>query len=158
MTTLRKQVLIGLTAISLGVGSLAAYASSAPKAEGARHEQMKERFEKKREKRNAELREKLNLSATQEGAWQTYLGAQVPPKPMARSGSREDFAKLTAPERLERQHQMVQRAEQQLAKRVTATKDFYAALTPEQRETFDKNFSHKRGPRHDRGMHKHPRG
>lgn len=144
MNTFRKQILIGVTALGLGIGSLSVHANQGePKEDrpGAhKMERMKERMEKKAEALHA----KLNLSAEQQKAWETYLAAMRPSERPARV-SREEMAKLAAPERMERMHQMMQHAEQQMAKRVAATRDFYAVLTPEQRKVFDENFRMGRG-------------
>jgi protein CpxP len=146
MVTLRKQLLIGVTAFGLGLGSLAV-ASPGEHMSGGRHgEHRTERMKEHMEKRATELRAKLNLNAEQQTAWDAYIAAMKPaqgerPAPP----SRDEMAKLSAPERMEQMHRMMQQGEQRMAARVAATCDFYAVLTPEQRKVFDENFHLGRG-------------
>ncbi|HVL74910.1 MAG TPA: Spy/CpxP family protein refolding chaperone [Noviherbaspirillum sp.] len=154
MTTIRKQLLIGITALGLGMGSLAVHAqpSGAPGDRQAKIERMHERMQQKTE----ELRAKLNLTPQQEPAWNAYVAAMTPKQgERPARPSREEMAKLTAPERMDRMHAMMQRAEQAMAVRAKATRDFYAVLTPEQRKVFDENFHMGRGHHGKKGM---PRG
>lgn len=151
MTTLRKQLLIGLTVIGLGAGSLAVHASPGEHMSGGgRHGEMHERMKDRMEKRAADLQAKLNLNADQQKAWDAYI-AKMKPADRPQRPSRDEIAKLTAPERMEKMHEMARRGEQQMAARVTATRDFYAVLTPEQRKVFDENFHLGRG-HHGKGM------
>ncbi len=144
-TTIRKQFLIGATALGLTFGALSVHASP-PEGPGNRGEQRAERMKERMEKRSEDLRAKLNLNAEQQKAWEAYIAAMKPAQQQPQRPSREEMAKLTAPERMERTLQMMQHAEQQMAKRVAATRDFYAVLTPEQRKVFDENFSMAQGP------------
>lgn len=148
MITFRKQILIGVTAIGLGLGSLAAHANPGEHPEGRPAPHKMERMKERMEKRAEALRAKLNLTADQQKAWEKYMAAMQPAAPAARPErlSRDEMAKLTAPERMERMHRMMQHAEQQMARHVAATRDFYAVLTPEQRKVFDENF--RMGPGH----------
>lgn len=159
MSKFRKPLLIGIAALTLGAGSLSVHAADtqagatagrpAPAQEhGKRGEHMKQRMEQ----RMAELHDKLKLSSDQEGAWRTFAEKMKPGTPPARPDKAE-FAKLTAPERMERIHAMMQQREKRMGERVAATKDFYAVLTPEQQKVFNEQFS--RGFRHERGHHRH---
>lgn len=149
MTSFRKRLLIGIAALSLGAGSLAAYADNQagrdPAGEHGRFgESMKEHFAK----RTAELHDKLKLNATQEAAWKTYI-AKVQPGELPARPDRAELDKLTAPERMERMLAHMKDAEQRMANRLAATKEFYAVLTPEQKKIFDDAFRH--GPGRHRG-------
>jgi len=116
-----------------------------------------ERMKEMRAKRQAELKDKLALTPAQEQAWAQYNAALQPPAgeraPQQRL-KREDFAKMTTPQRLE--HMQARQAERtaRFAQRADATRDFYAALTPEQQKTFDEQTVrtgqrfHHRGHRH----------
>ena len=50
---------------------------------------------------------------------------------------RAEFAKLTTPQRLDRMQTRQAERSAMFAKRIDATRSFYAALTPEQQKTFD---------------------
>jgi protein CpxP len=95
-------------------------------------------------KRQADLKAKLNLTSTQEGAWTAYTAAIQPPagKPMSqesRKAMQDGMAKLSTPERIEHMNAMKAQRDAEMAKRNEATKTFYAALTPEQQKVFDAN-------------------
>lgn len=108
------------------------------------------------EKRQAELKHKLNLSPGQETAWLAFTDAMKPvAAPMHRSrGEYADLAKLTTPERIDKMRAL--RAEhmaemtRQMDQRGEATKTFYSSLTAEQKLTFDAEAG-PRGGRHGGG-------
>ncbi|MDT4860280.1 LTXXQ motif family protein [compost metagenome] len=79
-----------------------------------------------------------------------------PRGPMA--GAREDWSKLTTPQRLDKMQALRAERDAQMAKRIDATKSFYAALTPEQQKVFDaqshRGFRHA-GLKGERGMGRH---
>lgn len=108
-------------------------------------------------KRQAELKAKLKVTPAQEGAWTAYTAAMQPTERMGQRPTpeqRAEFAKLTTPERIDKMREMRTRrmAEMSAAmdKRGEATKTFYAALTPEQKKTFDT----ERMTRGQRGGHR----
>ena len=99
-------------------------------------------------KRMGELKAKLRITASQEGAWTTFTTAMQPaartwerPSPEQRAEQRAEYAKMTTPERIDKMRAMrTQRMTDMTAamdKRADATKAFYAALSPEQQKTFD---------------------
>lgn len=99
-------------------------------------------------KRLGELKAKLRITASQEGAWTTFTAAMQPPanmweRPSAeqRAEQRAEYARMTTPERIDKMRAMrTQRMTDMTAamdKRADATKAFYAALSPEQQKTFD---------------------
>ncbi len=95
-------------------------------------------------KRAAALKAKLNLGATQEGAWATYMAAMQAPADMGarmnpenRKKMHDEWAALTTPQRIDRMNEMKARRDAEMAKRSDATKAFYAALSPEQQKVFD---------------------
>lgn len=148
MSTLRKQLLVGLTALSLGIGAAAA----SPGMGGGRHmdgEGYSEHRKERMEQRLTELRGKLNLNAQQETAWNAYIAGMKPGERPARP-TRAEMEKLSAPERMEQMHARMKVGEQHMAQRVAATRDFYAVLTPEQRKIFDESFP---AGRYGRGHH-----
>ncbi len=87
----------------------------------------------------AQLKQKLELSAAQEPAWNTFVASMKTSERPARAGhgNRTEVQKMTTPERIERMR--AQRAERQAQadKRADATLAFYAALNPAQQMTFD---------------------
>src|SRR5690606_37882415 len=77
MKTIRKQILIGMTALGLGLGSLTVHAGADVNKDG-RAEQRVERMKERMEKGTEELRAKLNLTAEQQPAWDAYIAAMKP--------------------------------------------------------------------------------
>ena len=98
------------------------------------------KMEKRMAERQAKLKAELKLAPEQEAAWAAFVERTAPePRKMAgKDGAqREDWSKLTTPERLDKmQARHAERAEH-MTKRIDATKSFYASLTPEQQKTFD---------------------
>ena len=100
------------------------------------------------------LKAELKLAPEQEPAWAALASALTPPTRPPRP-DRAEMEKLSMPERLDKMKQvMAQHHEARVAemdKHITAVKTFYAALTPEQKKTFDAkampDWMH--GPRHD---------
>ena len=156
MKPFRTHLLIGLAALSLGAGAMAAPADAPDRGrgcwehmDGPDHARCAERMNEHMAKRAAELHDKLKLNASQEAAWNTYMAKEKPGEPPARPDLAE-LDKLTAPERMERMLARMNEHEKRMEDRVAATKEFYAVLTPAQQKIFDDAF--RRGPdhRHDR--------
>lgn len=111
--------------------------------------------------RQAALKAKLQLSAGQEAAWNTYQVALKPAEGAPQRLSREEqakrraeFAAMTTPQRIDQMQAMQQRQAAAMAQRAEATKTFYAALTPEQQKLFDTStLPRHEGPGHRRGDH-----
>ena len=125
------------------------------------------KMEKRMAERQAKLKAELKLAPEQEAAWSAFV-ARTAPEPRMMGGKdgakREDWSKLTTPERLDKmQARHAERAEH-MAKRIEATKSFYAALTPEQQKTFDaqsmRGFQRAgmKGGKHHMGKHGHGHG
>lgn len=115
-----------------------------------------ERMQQHRAQRLAALKDKLQLSEQQQGAWTSYTTALQPPampKPEDRAARRAEFEKLTTPERIDRMQARQAERNAMFAKRADATKAFYAQLTPAQQKTFDAE-SLRMGPR-GHGPHGH---
>lgn len=112
--------------------------------------------------RQAELKAKLKITASQEAAWSRYAAALQPPVHGARPTpeQRAEFDKLTTPERIDKMQALRKQRMSEMSaamdKRDEATKVFYAALTPEQQKTFDaerpKHGSHEGRNHHGGGM------
>lgn len=113
---------------------------------GFMHERMQAHRQARAEKRLAELKTKLKITAAQEGAWTTFTTAIKPPAAGAMGvrhdpAHRAEMQKLTTPERLEKMRAMRQGRQTlmnaEMDKRADATKAFYAALSSEQKAVFD---------------------
>ncbi|MDO9250287.1 Spy/CpxP family protein refolding chaperone [Hydrogenophaga sp.] len=96
-----------------------------------------ERMQKRMAERQAQLKDTLKITPAQEAAWNAFVARTAPEPRMARSQSREDWAKLTTPERLDKMQALKAERDARMGKRIDATKSFYAALTPEQQKVFD---------------------
>ncbi|MDF1485654.1 Spy/CpxP family protein refolding chaperone [Ramlibacter sp. H39-3-26] len=97
-------------------------------------------------RREAALKEKLQITASQEGAWTAFTTAMKPstrPEPPAR----DEFDKLTTPERIDRLRALRSEHQAQMDQRMDAVKTFYAVLSPAQQKTFDAEFRHFDAPR-----------
>lgn len=136
----KRALLVGLLA---GTGMLATSSFAVSSATGkmdcaAKHDQHgqkshAERMEQ-RAKHRVALKAKLNLTAQQEAAWNTFTAerqAQTAPSG-DRQARREAFAKLTMPQRLDKMMEMAEMRRAKMLERTQATKAFYAQLTPEQ--------------------------
>ena len=101
-----------------------------------------EKMKARMAKHQAELKAALKITAAQEAAWTKFTAAMMPPADsMTKRPTREEMAKLTTPERIDKMKAL--RAEHHTAmnaamdKRADAIKTFYATLTPEQKKVFD---------------------
>jgi protein CpxP len=88
-------------------------------------------------KRQAALKDKLKITAAQEGAWTSYTSALKPPAQRPARADRAELEKLTTPQRIDRMQAMKAQRDAEMTKRADATKSFYAALSPEQQKVFD---------------------
>ena len=145
MTTIRKRLMIGISAITLAAGACAAHA-----ADGERDGKFAEHMKARMEKRAAEMHDKLQLNASQEAAWNAYIAKMKPATPPSRP-DRAQLDKMTAPERMEFMLSRMKEHEQKMTERVAATKEFYAVLTPEQKKIFDDGFKFGMRRGHDHG-------
>lgn len=122
----------------------------------ARMEQRRRHMEERIAVRQSQLKQKLAITPAQEGAWNAWTTAT---KPQARTGQRpdrEEFARMTTPQRIDRMRELRAQRMARMDARMNATKVFYAALSTEQQKVFDQE-SLKRGGRHGghhRGRHR----
>jgi hypothetical protein len=129
----------------------AAEAKADPQAHRADRAKRIEQMQQRRAERLSALKEKLKLTPAQEGAWNSFATAQQRPAGQPRF-DREEFAKLTTPQRLDRMQAMQAERAVLFAKRADATRGLYAALSPEQQKTFDTESMARFG-RGERGEH-----
>lgn len=176
MRNIKTRILAGAAAASLGLLTVAAFAQmpppGGPDGQHGPHGQHGRapsaeqiaKFEQMRAKHQAQLHDKLKISAAQETAWKLFLDKTKPaPFDPAAMPKKEDIAKMSTPQRLDQKLDFMRKREAFAEQRVAATKEFYAVLAPEQQKTFDAEFAkmerhrfermrHGRdhGPRHDK--------
>ncbi len=115
---------------------------------------MKDMMAKRHAQRMAEFKTVLRITPAQEGAWTAFTAAMTPPdgmmgphhSPEERAKMRDEFDKLSTPERLEKMRALRKdrqaKMDAAMDKRLAAVKTFYAQLSPEQQKVFD--ITHKR--------------
>ena len=144
-------------------------AQRGPRMDPAQREAKRAEMQAKRE---ADFKQKLNLTPAQQGAWTQYIAAMKPPARLAptqaerdaRKAERDAFAKMSTPQRIDAMEKRHAEMAAHMKARGDATKAFYAQLNPAQQKTFDaeaaRRFEHRgHGPRGERGDRGHgPRG
>lgn len=165
MKTLHRHLLTAGLLAGLGIGAIAqtqtaptAPAGPGPQAmQGERHHrdpaQFRARMQERHAKRLEALKQKLQITPAQEGAWGTWTAA-LKPTPHQRP-DRAEFAKLTTPERIDRMKALRAERNARADQREEATKAFYAALSPEQKRTFDQESLRFAGGHRFGGEHGH---
>lgn len=86
------------------------------------------------------LRTELKLAPEQEAGWKTWsdhVNQQLAGMKDHRA-EREALLKLPAPERMEKMLERMKEHQQKMESGLAAMRSFYATLTPEQRQTFDR--------------------
>jgi periplasmic protein CpxP/Spy len=131
----RSLIVAAILAGIAGVSATAIAQGAGPQA--GQHAQRMEQMHQRHAEHQTQLKSALKITAAQEAAWNAYASGTAPNPAMKGHMAREDWSKLTTPQRLEKMQ--TQRAERDTAmgKRVEAIKTFYAALTPEQQKVFD---------------------
>ncbi|HEY8049029.1 MAG TPA: Spy/CpxP family protein refolding chaperone [Ramlibacter sp.] len=137
-------------AAMLAAASLAAQAQMPPPPPGAgmppaqmRDGQMREHIQQhmqqRMQRRMEGLKRILQITPNQEGAWNAWATAMRPAQPMQAGWhhEREEFSRMTTPERIDRLRQVRARRDAEMDRRADATKVFYTQLTPPQQKAFD---------------------
>jgi protein CpxP len=150
MLNLKKHLIIGLTAAGIGFTAVSSFAQMPPPGgpEGAGpgghppSAAQIAKFEQHRAKRQAELHDKLKITAAQEGAWKTFNEKTTPVRPATPPARPEkgEMEKMTTPQRLDRMAEFASKREAEMTARIAAVKEFYAVLSPEQQKVFDQEF------------------
>lgn len=112
--------------------------------EHARH--LMERMGQRQEKHQAMLKAALKLSPEQENAWNRYVEATHFDPRAHHPGERQDWSQLTTPQRLDQMEKLRTEHSARMTQRIEATRQFYAALTPEQQQVFDHQFQRRERP------------
>ncbi|GAC1531034.1 MAG: hypothetical protein NVS2B4_10180 [Ramlibacter sp.] len=146
-------------ALLVGMGLARAQAQPGPTADAAgvssqhgRHDDSA-RHAERRDRHLAELKQKLQISASQEGAWTSFATAMQPPT--AQPADRQAMAAMTTPERMDQMRAMRYRRNAEMDRRAEATKAFYSHLTPPQKQTFDAETA-RMAQNHRHGQHDGP--
>ena len=95
------------------------------------------RMQKHMAERQAALKAELKITAQQEPAWNAFVARTAPEARPARQGPREDWSKLTTPQRLDKMAALKAERDARMAQLHDAIKSFYAALNAEQQKVFD---------------------
>jgi len=93
------------------------------------------RMQQRAAQRQARLKQILQLTPAQEGAWNAWVASRQPAT-LQRPDPAE-FARLTTPERIDRMRALRATRAAEMDRRGEATKTFYAALAPAQQKAFD---------------------
>ncbi len=99
----------------------------------------------KREAHRAERHQKhlndmkvfLQLQASQEAAWTAFESVMKQPMKRNMAAIPADMEKMSTPERIDKMMAVKAERDAEIAKRMNASKTFYAALTPAQQKVFD---------------------
>lgn len=165
MSTVRKHVLIALAALSLGGAAMAAVddtqaSQSQPRHQltqqerETRHADFQVKMAERMKERAHKLHDALQLSGAQEPAWTTFEAAMHPAHPNVKRGDFRDFAKLPAPQRMQKAIEMSKKRTAVMEQRQAALNTFYATLTPQQQKVFDEQTSRGMGGHGFRGHHR----
>lgn len=120
------------------------------------HPTMQEHFARMQQRmarRDAALKQILQITPDQEGAWNQWAAARHASADMPRPRPGE-FAQLTTPQRIDRMRELRAARDAEMDRRAEATKAFYASLTPAQQKAFDAlTLAHMGGFGGHRGHH-----
>jgi protein CpxP len=154
MNTIRKSIIIGLAALSLGATSFAAETTGAK----PERQQMHAKWGERAAAHQKQLHDLLKLTPSQESAWGTFVAATKPAMHGERGerGERADWKAMPAPERMQKRIDMAKQHVAMMETHLAALNTFYAVLTPEQKKVFDANSMHGgRGGHRGHGMKHH---
>jgi periplasmic protein CpxP/Spy len=156
MNKVRKHVLVALTALSLGGAAFAAEQQSAA-PQGQQHHQWTQQereahraqFQAKRaermQQRAQKLHDALQLSGSQEQAWNSFVASMKPAAHEHRRGEFRGMAQLPAPQRMQKMIELSKRRTAMMESRLAALDSFYSVLSPQQKKVFDEQTSHGMG-------------
>jgi Spy/CpxP family protein refolding chaperone len=149
MNNLRKTLLTGLAALSLGGAMLGAQAQNQapdahPKAQPgkeerqARHAEFAAKREQMRAERLAKLHDELKITPAQENAWNAFVASMKhPQRANGQRGDRDAWAGLSAPQRAQKMLERQKARTAAMEQRVAALNTFYSVLSADQKKVFD---------------------
>jgi len=119
------------------------------------HEAHQQHHGKMLEQHHKQLHDALKLTPEQEPAWKKLIESEQPKPSSAGAAQRDDWSKLSTPERAEKTLELYKARQEHMTEYVAALKGFYATLTPEQKKIFEdmhaspqRGMRGKHGPRH----------
>jgi hypothetical protein len=150
MTTLRQ--FIPLTLLAATLCATLPLASAAPGAPPcgpmSMHDMYFESNSERMAQHHSRLHDALALKAEQEPAWKKMIESEGQMGKLAPT-RREDWAKLTTPERAERRLEWMKASQLRMEEHIVSLKAFYEQLSSEQKKTFDEfHAKGKPGGRH----------
>ena len=135
-------VMLAMTATAGATAIAADMAEKSGESHMGWHHMTPEKMREHMARRQAYLHDQLKLTPAQEPAWKTYIAAVTPTDLGKHMGDRAAMDKLSAPERMEKHLQMMKDNEARMSTQLAALKTFYATLTPEQQQVFNKQTMH----------------
>jgi hypothetical protein len=142
-----------LFAAALGTVGFGAFAQMGPKADhpemmhmGGMHQGDSAKMTERAQRHLSTLKNKLHITASQEGAWTTFAAAMQPPtQPTAAWPNRTELDKLTTPERIDKMKQLRMQHHEtmlvQMGQRDEAVKALYSTLNADQKKVLDAEHS-----------------
>lgn len=109
------------------------------------HETHHEHHGKMLEQHHKQLHDALKLTPEQETGWKKLMASEQPKPSSAGTAQREDWSKLSTPERAEKTLELYKARQEHMREYVAALKGFYATLTPEQKKIFEDMHASQRG-------------
>ncbi|WP_041674912.1 Spy/CpxP family protein refolding chaperone [Ramlibacter tataouinensis] len=160
MTSLRSHLVCAALLASLAAGATAQTAPAAPSGAAAAQEQPRHggRFDPAKrlerfEQRMTELKQKLQISGSQESAWTSFTNA-LRPQGKPQRPDREALARMATPDRIDHLRALRNERMAEMDRRGEATKAFYASLTTEQKKVFDEATLRRGHHGHHGGGHR----
>jgi periplasmic protein CpxP/Spy len=133
-----------VAAVSIGaIAQNAPPAPTAPQAQGHRHDPQHhaehlQRMQQRMAQHQERLKASLQLTPEQEPAWNAFIARMQPAeRPVGARMDRDEWSKLTTPERLARMEAMKAERDKAMGQRHDAIRSFYAQLNPAQQKAFD---------------------
>ena len=144
--------MLGTLSMVASAQALAPVDANAPTAAAHLEKHKHHDFAKRQEhseQRQAELKQKLQLNAAQESAWNNLAATLRPASSQAMRPERSALENLSTPERVDRMRVLRNQRMAEMDRRGEATKAFYAVLSADQKKIFDaETVRHGRGGHH----------
>lgn len=122
-----------------------------------RHEMKAEQRSKMMDSHHQQLQAALKLTPAQEPGWKKLIASEKPNSPNSpNSATREDWAKLSPPDRAEKMLEQINARQAHMVEYVAALKGFYASLSSEQQKVFEDMHAGQRAGRHGKAGHHKP--
>lgn len=154
MNLLNKYVLMLVMTVAAGASAIAADTVDKSSGDGhamGSHKMTPEKMREHTQMRQTTLHDQLKLTPAQEPAWKTYVAAATPTDMGKRWSDHGAMEKMSAPERLEKHIAISKERDARMTSHLAALKTFYAVLTLEQQQIFNKQtmYGGKHGHHHE---------